>query len=356
MAHHTAYPVSQANVRQYGSHWVKPGNMVSNGAYRLAEWLPQAHVKVVKNRHFHAAEDVAIDTVYYYPTEDRSAAVRRFRSGELDLQYDVPDDQIPWIEENLPGQLIISPYLGIYYYSLNLKRKPLDDVRVRQALALGILREVLVDKITGAGEVAAYSLVPPGVSDYRPAYAEFKDWSSPQRQAEAKRLMAEAGYGPDNPLALTLSYNTSENHKKIAIAIAAMWKQLGVQAQLTNAELKVHYNNLQAHDFDVARAGWIADYNDAQNFLFLLESNNPELNYSQYANPQYDALMAQAARTVDLDRRAELLHQAEAIAMADMPYIPIYYYVSKNLVSPAVRGWKPNIKDVHPSRWMSLAR
>jgi oligopeptide transport system substrate-binding protein len=356
LAHHTAYPVSKTNVKQHGDPWIKAGNMLSNGAYRLAETMPQAHVKLVKNEHFHDADNVAIDTVYFYPTEDRAAAVKRFRAGELDLQYEVSDTQVPWLKENLPDELIIAPYLGIYYYTVNLTRKPFDDVRVRRALALAIRREILVEKITGAGEMAAYSIVPPGVSHYTSAYADFRDGATGKRMAEAQQLMQAAGFGPDNPLRFTLSYNTSENHKKIAVAIAAMWKQLGVRLQLENAEVKVHYKKLQEHDFDVARAGWIADYDDAQIFLFLLQSNNPELNYSSYSNPEFDRLMAAASVTADLDKRAALLQQAEAIAMSDMPYIPIYYYVSKNLVKTYVKGWKPNIKDVHPTRWMRIER
>lgn len=356
LAHHTAYPVSRAAVERHGEDWVKPGRLLGNGAYRLTEWQPQAHVRLDKNPYFHAAGEVRIDTVYYYPTEDRAAAVRRYRAGELDLQYDLPDDQIPWLRENLPGELHIAPYLGLYYYSINTKRAPFSDVRVRRALALALRREALVEKITGAGEVAAYSLVPPGVGGYRPAHADFKDWDADKRLQEARNLMREAGFGPDSPLQFTLSYNTSENHKKIAVAVAAMWKQLGVEVELENAELKVHYNKLQEHDFDVARAGWIADYDDAQNFLFLLESNNPELNYAGYSNPEYDALMAEAAVTIDPQQRAGLMRQAEAVALRDMPYIPIYYYVSKNLVKPYVKGWEANIKDVHPSRWLRIEK
>jgi oligopeptide transport system substrate-binding protein len=206
------------------------------------------------------------------------------------------------------------------------------------------------------GELPAYSFVPPGTGNYGdPAYVDWMDEAQEQRVEGAKALMAEAGYGPDNPLKLTLSYNTSENHKRIAIAVASMWKQnLGVQAELFNQEVTPHYNKLEGNDFDVARAGWIADYNDAQNFLYLLETRTGRQNYGRYSNPEYDRLMEQASTTTDMDKRAQYLHEAEAIAMEEQAIIPIYYYVSKNLVSTKVAGWEPNVKDIQRTRYLSL--
>jgi oligopeptide transport system substrate-binding protein len=178
----------------------------------------------------------------------------------------------------------------------------------------------------------------------------------PERVAKAKELMAQAGYGPDKPLRTQLRYNTSENHKKIAIAVAAMWRQLGVEAELFNTEVKVHYNDLQQGDFQVARAGWIADYNDPQNFLYLMETSTGVQNYAGYSNPEYDRLMDEADRAAEGKQRRELMHEAEAIAMEDMPNIPITYYVSKNLVSQAVQGWIDNTKDIHRTRFLSVQR
>ncbi len=189
-----------------------------------------------------------------------------------------------------------------------------------------------------------------------PSFVEWRNVDYAERVQRAKALLAEAGFGPDNPLKMTLRYNTSENHKKIAVAVASMWKQLGVEAELFNTEVKVHYNDLQGGDFQVARAGWIADYNDPQNFLYLLQQSTGPLNYGQYDNPEFESLMQQAAQTADLNARANLLGEAEAIAMDDQPVIPIYYYVSKNLVSDRVQGWVDNTKDIHRTRWLSLAQ
>ena len=183
----------------------------------------------------------------YYPAEDRNAATKRFRAGEIDIQYDFASEQIDWLEENLPDETRIAPWLGIYYYAFNTRKPPFDNKAVRQALSLAIDREAITDKVLRTGELPGYSFVPPGTGSYgEPSYVDWKDMPYQERVAKAKELMAEAGYGPDNPLRTTLRYNTSENHKKIAVAVAAMWKQLGVETELFNTEVKVHYNDLQA--------------------------------------------------------------------------------------------------------------
>ncbi len=355
LTHMTAYPVPRHVVDAHGDDWTKPGNIVTNGPYRLVDWQPQRAVTLTRNDAHYAAAEVAIATVVYLPIEDRTEALKRFRADEIDTYPQFPARQYRWLRANLPDETRVAPYLGIYYYPINIHRPPFDRREVRRALALAIDREIITERITGVGEVPATSFVPPGTLNYRPAFEPALGWPAERRLAKARRLLAAAGYGPETPLRFVLRYNTSENHRQVAIAIAAMWKQaLGVEVELFNSEVTVHYNALQHQDFEVARAAWIADYNDAQNFLFLAESSSGKLNYPRYANPDYDRLMDQAALTQDPAARGELLHQAEAILMHDMPYIPIYYYVSRNLVSTRIKGWVDNIEDRHRSRWLSL--
>lgn len=356
LTHYTAFPVPKALVEQHGDDWIKKENIASNGAYMLDEWVPNTHVRLVKNPNFYDAENVAIETVEYYPSEDRAAVQKRFRAGEIDIAKDFASEQFDFLKKELPDETRVAPYLGIYYYSINTKKPPFDDVRVRQALSMVIDREAITDKVLKTGEVPAYSFVPPGTGNYSdPAYVDWMDTPYPERVEKAKAMLAEAGYGPDKPIKLTLSYNTSENHKRIAIAVASMWKQtLGVDAELFNSEVTPHYNKLESNDFDVARAGWIADYNDAQNFLYLLETRTGRQNYGRYSNPEYDKLMEQAATTTDMDKRAEYMREAEAIAMAEQATIPIYYYVSKNLVSTKVVGWEANVKDIQRTRYLKI--
>ena len=355
LAHFTAYPVPKKDINKYGKDWAKDKRMVSNGPYKLAEWTPNAEIKLVKNPNFYDAKHVSIDTVYFYPQEDRAAMLKRVRAGEVDVSTDFASSDLKWLKKNLPNYVHIAPYLGTYYYPMNVQDKALKDPRVRKALAMSINREVLTQKVLGSGEVPAYSFVPPNTGTYgQPSYVSWKKWPQAKKTAEAKKLMSEAGYGTAHPLTLTLSYNTSENHKKIAIAIAAMWKSaLGVHTKLLNTEVKVHYANLKKRDYQIARAGWVGDYNDPQNFLFLLESDNVK-NYAGYHNAQYDALMKQASTEFDMKKRDALMHKAEAQAMKDMPIIPIYYNVSKDLVSPKVHGWVDNVMDIHRIRYLSV--
>lgn len=357
LTHYTAFPVPAHVVEAHGNDWVKADTIVSNGPYVLNEWVPNAQTVLDKNPQFYDAENVRIDQVIYYPQEDRSAVQRRFQAGEIHIAKDFDSGQIDWLRENLPEETRIAPYLGIYYYVFNTQRAPFDDPRVRQALSMTIHREALTDQVLKTGEIPAYSFVPPGSGNYSagPAYVEWQNTPYEERVSQAKALLAEAGFGPDNPLELELAYNTSENHKRIAVAVQSMWKALGIEANLFNREVKVHYDRLKENDFDVARAGWIADYNDAQNFLYLLETRSGPQNYGRYSNARFDELMAQSAITADLTARAEMLAEAEAIAMADQPVAPIYYYVSKNLVSSAVQGWESNAKDIQRTRWLSLA-
>ncbi len=355
LTHYTAYPVPKHVIEKVGKLWTKPENMVVNGPYKLVEWIPNTHIKETKNDKYWDAKNVVIDDLVFYTQEDRAAVQKRFRAGEIDIAMDFASDQISWLRENMPEETRIAPYQGVYYYPINSSIEPFTDVRVRQALSMAVNREAIVDKVLKTGELAAYSFVPPGVAYYEnPSEVEWKNIPFKKRQEMAKKLLKEAGFDKSNPLALTLRYNTSENHKRVAVAVASMWKQIGVKVELFNSEVKVHYADLKQGDFQVARAGWIADYNDAQNFLYLLETRTGANNYGRYSNPEYDKLMLEAEMTADLPKRAKLMQKAEAIAMADQPVIPIYHYVSKCLVAKNVIGFSDNPKDIHRWRYISL--
>jgi ABC-type oligopeptide transport system substrate-binding subunit len=355
LTHQTALPVNAKAVAELGAEWVRPGKMVSNGAYTLAEVRPGAHIRIVKNPSYWDAGHVTIDTVVFDPSEDRGNVLRRYRAGELDIADDLPNDQIDWLRKNMPRDLHIAPYAGVYYYAFNMVKPPFNDQRVRQALTMAVNREVLVEKITLAGELPAYGFVPDGTANYTSQKFSWGHMSQSAREAEALKLMRAAGYGPGKPLKFQLVYNTSENHKKIAVALAAMWKKLAVEVELVNSEAKVHFATLRQGDFQLGRSGWIADYNDAQNYLFLAETSTKQQNYSRFSNPDYDRLMAQASVTPDLAARAKLLEEAETILLREVPVLPLYFYVSKNLVSPKVSGWVDNPFDVHTMRDLKLA-
>ena len=357
LAHQSAFPVHPASVEKFGKDFVKPGNLVSNGAFMLKDFTPNDKLIVVKNPNFHDAANVKIDTEIFYPLEDRGAALRRFQAGEILSYNDVPTDQIKFIRANLGDQFKVSPYLGTYYFVFNLRKKPFDDARIRHAMSMVVDREFLAEQIWGGTMLPGYSFVPPGIDNYgTPASLPYKDISPIDRETKAIELMKAAGYGPGKPLVLEIHFNSSENHKNTSIALADMWKPLGIEVKFAATDIKTHYGLLRDKgDFDVARAGWIGDYSDPQNFLFLGESNNKGLNYATWKNADFDALMAKAAATVDLKARAALLLEADKLFNADEPYLTLLTYGSKNLVSKKISGWEPNTLDRHLARYLSVA-
>lgn len=356
LAHASSYPIHEPSLRKWGPAFTRPGHLVTNGAYQLTEWKVQSHIELTRNPHYRDAARVAIDRVLYYPTEDIQSELKRYRAGELDVSYQIPMAQAPWIRRNLADQLRVATYLGVYYYGLNLRRPPFKDNRdLREALALVIDRDLIVERLLHGMAQPALGWVPPGTSGFTPQAPRWATWSREQRLAEARRLYAKAGYSRDRPLEVEIRYNTHEDHRRIAVVIAAMWKQhLGVRTTLFNEEMKVFLNNRKQGKVTQAfRSAWIGDYDDVSTFTDILLSHHGQ-NDTGWADAEYDALLAQAARSVDPQQRAELLDQAQQRILSEWPIIPIYWYVSKHLVSPRVQGWQDNILDYHYSKDLHL--
>ncbi|WP_112662505.1 peptide ABC transporter substrate-binding protein [Microvirga flavescens] len=355
LTHQTSLPVHPGSVEKFGKDFVKPGNLVSNGAFKLAEFVPNSHIKLVKNDTYYGAKDVKLDTVMYYPTPDFAAMVRRYEAGQLDTTDDIPADQTKALKEKFKDQVKLGPYLGTWYLVINSSKAPFNDVRVRQALSMGVDREFIAEQIWGQTMQPGYSFMPPGLGNYgEPAYVEWKDASPIDREEKAKALLKEAGFGPGKPLKVEIRYNTTDNNRNTVVAVAEQWKQIGVETSFINTDGKTHFAHLRdGGDFDVARYGWIADYSDPNVFLFLLKSDNKGFNYGKYNNPEYDALLNQAASELDLKKRADLMKKAETITMKDMPWIPVMYYGKSNLISPKIHGYVHNTRGVYPSRFLS---
>ena len=355
LLHPMAFPLPKAVVSKLGKDWTRPENMVSNGAYVLREWQPQQHVRLDKNPYYRRSQEIAIDSVYYLPTEDKNTELKRFRAGELDITYDIPSDQIGWIKENLADAFHNSPYIGTYYYALNLHNPVFKDKpKLRRALALAIDRDILTSKVAQAGESPAWGWVPK-VDGYTQQSMAEKSLDKTVRLQQAKQLYADSGYSADKPLELEILYNTSDNNKKLAVAIAAMWKQtLGVKTSLRNEEWKVYLSSRKQKQFQVIRAGWIGDYNDASTFLSIFKSDVGEMNTPGYQNPDYDKLVKDAENQADNSKRLALLQQAEQVLLTDMPIIPVYFYTTQHLVNPKITGWIDNIMDVHPTQYLGV--
>ena len=355
LAHQSYYPVHRATIEAFGAkdergtRWTRPGNHVGNGPFKLKEWVLNRSIVVEKNDHYWDAEIVQLQQVVFYPIQNATTEERMFRAGQLHITNNIPVDKIELYRKEWPETLKISPFISTYYYMLNIEAPPLDRVKVRQALAMSIDRQQIVEKITKAGEFPAFSYTPPDTNGYT-ATAQV-----PYDLGRARALLAEAGY-PDGAgfPGLELMYNTSEGHRRIAIAIQQMWKtNLNINITLTNQDWKVYLDKRDSKDYQVARAGWIGDYLDPNTFLDMYTSNSGN-NDTGWSNQHYDALIAQAGETMDRERRFALFREAESVLMTELPIMPIYTYVSKSLVSPDVRGWHPNILDIHPYKYISL--
>ncbi len=354
LTHQSTYAISKANVEKFGAEFVKPGNLVTNGAYTLTEFIPNDHIKLTKNPGFYDAENVKIDVVNYIPTEDRSTAMKRFEAGEIDSNDDLPTEQLAELKAKFGDKIRIGPYLGTYYYAVKLDKEPWSNPKLRRAISMAIDRDFLAEKVWANAMLPGYSMVPPGIQGYEPAIADYADMSQIDREDEAKKILTELGYGPDKPLKMEIRYNTSENHKNTAVAIQEQLKPLGIEVSLLNTDTKTHYGHLeQKGDFDVARAGWIADYKDPESFLGISRKASGN-NYSNFNNPKFEELMDKAAAAGGNEaERSKYLSEAEAVLVNELGNMPLLYYSYKTIVSPKLKGWEDNVMDVHPSRFMS---
>jgi len=350
------FPVHGPSLAQHGAEHARPGRLVSNGAFVLTDWVVGSHVVAERNRHYWNDAATQLASVRYVHHSDAGTEFRQYRAGELDVTYVVPPQQFAWIQSNLPGELHVAPQLSVYYYGFNLRRPPFqDNPGLRRALSLVIDRERLTTAVTGVGEAPAYGWVPRGVADYTPQQFDYATRPYAERVAEARQLYRQAGYSAERPLRTEIRYNSGEVHNRLAVAIAAMWKEaLGVETTLYAEEFRALLQSIQAGgETQVFRSSWIGDYNDAYSFAQLLQTGFG-INLAGYSNPRYDALLEAATREADPARRRGLLEEAERLMLADHPVLPLYFYVNKHLVKPYVRGWTGNVMNVQYSKDLRL--
>ncbi len=341
-SHTTMKPVHQATVEKYGDKWTLPANFVGNGAYKVSEWVVNEKIVMVRNENYWDNAHTVINKVTYLPIESQVTDMNRFLAGEIDMTYEMANEHFKRMQKEQPESLKVTPYLCSYYYGFNNKKAPFDDVRVRKALSYAIDRDAVAKYIVGKGELPAYNFAHQKVAGLHFDKPEYATWTQKERNAKAKALLEEVGYTKDKPLEFSLLYNTSDNHKKIAIAVASMWKKtLGVKVNLENQEWKTFLDNRRNGNYDVTRAGWCGDYNEASTFLSLMQSNNGN-NDQFYNSPAYDGFMNAAMVAVDPAVRSDNYRQAEAQLAKDMPLAPIYHYVNARLVKPTVGGYPMN--------------
>ena len=334
VVHGTLFPAHQATIEAHGDKWTQPQNIVSNGAYMLTNWKVNERMDLERNTHYWNNDKTVVDKVTFLPIESESASLARYRAGEMDIVDSFPSDQLKTLRKEIGDEVYTTPRLCTYYYIMNVEKAPFNDVRVRKALSYAINRDIITDHILGAGQLPAYGLTPEITNNFSPTAPAYSKMTQADRNDAAAQLLAEAGYTDDNPLQLDLLYNTSESHKKIAIAISQMWKQaIPVETTLENQEWKTYLSTRHEGNFSIARAGWCGDYNEASTFLDLLGEGD---NDGRYVNQEYIDLMKTAKTMADPSVN---YNRAEEILATDMPIIPIYQYTFMKLIKPYIGGF-----------------
>ena len=354
LAHYTTRPVHKNTIEKFGdidtlgNQWTRPGNFVGNGPFTLEEWKLNQVIKVKKSENYWDAKRVKLNEIHFLPIDNVTREDFMFRSGRLHITGSVPTEKIEVYKSENPELINITPYYGTYYYRLNINKKPLDQKLVRKALSLAIDRKKITDKVAKGGQIPAYSFTPPDPNAYNPPTRLDFD---PEK---AKKLMKDAGFEGDNLPTIELLYNTSEGHQKIAEALQQMWKQtLGIDIVLTNTDWKVYLDKQNTGDYEIARAGWIGDYQDPKTFLDMMVTGRGN-NQTGWSNIDYDEYLILAANSTSQAERFSYMYEAEKILMDELPIIPIYTYTRIFMKHPSVKGWNPNLLDSHAYQFISI--
>ncbi|WP_017671885.1 peptide ABC transporter substrate-binding protein [Blastomonas sp. AAP53] len=333
--------------------WTAERPLVTSGPYRTRDWRLNDRLVLERNPHWHAGR-AKIATVVWKPVDDALAGMRLFLAGGADISGDYPQSRHAWLAAQRPGAVRTGDYLGSYYFTLNTRKPPFDDSRVRRALGMAVNRAWIARALLPMGNAPAFGIVPPALHAGAAVQPGWAGWPLARRQREARRLLAQAGYSPARPLRFEIRINSSAEHRRMAVALAAMWKPLGVEASILNSEPALHFAAMRRGDFQMARSGWIADLPAPENFLAVHRSDAGEVNYSGHADREFDALLDAAMAQGDPVRRTAAMRAAEARLIDAMPVIPLWFYRSGALVSPRVAGWTENPGNIHPSAALSL--
>lgn len=351
------YPVPKHIVEKYGVNWVNVDNLVGNGAFKLAERVVNEKIVLTPNPYYWDHKNTILTKVTFVPINHESQATKRYLANDIDITESFPKNLYKKLMKEIPNEVYIPEQLGTYYYAFNTQSGPTKDLRVRKALAMAIDRKIITQKVLGTGEKPANRFTPDVTANFTPELTLYDEYSQDELDGQAKILLSAAGYGPHNPLKLSLLYNNSENHQKIAIAVASMWKKkLGVKVELRNQEWKTYIDSRNSGHFDVIRASWIGDYNEPSTFLSLLGSKHAG-NISKYQNSQYDEILAQSAMALESNERNRLYNRAEQMIAEDAPIAPIYQYTNGRLIKPWLKGYPiENPEDVAYSHMLYIIK
>jgi oligopeptide transport system substrate-binding protein len=354
LKHYTAFPLPRHTIEKFGGDWTKPENLVVNGPYKAVEWRKGDFLRSVKNEKWEGADKLCFSEVVYFPVSNHDQMVRRAMAGEIDMNNSFPTGQLEETKKNLPGWPRISPMMATTYVVTNTKKEPFTDGRVRKALGMAMDREYITGQILRGGQIPSYNFVPVGMNDYTPAEFSWKSMPRPERLKEAAKLLQEAGYGPNKPIRFEYLYRSTGDNPRIAPVIQQNFKDIApwVQAEIRQVETQALYDALKTKNYEIADTGWVADFNDPYNFLYLLDSRTGPMNYGAYTNPAYDMLLDQSALETDPAKRSAILKQAEQLMLEDAAVLPMLTRVTQDIVSPKISGYADNAEDIHRTRYM----
>ncbi|NRN27622.1 peptide ABC transporter substrate-binding protein [Photorhabdus heterorhabditis] len=356
-ANFSLYPVNKNTVEKYGKDWIKVGNLVGNGAFKLHDRVVNEKIVLISNPYYWDHKKTVLTEVIFVPINQESHATKRYLADDLDITESFPKNMYKKLQHELPGQVYTPDQLGTYYYAFNTQHAPTNDVRVRKALSMTIDRKIIAEKVLGTGEKPAWHFTPDVTVGFHPTISDMEQRTQAELDQQARALLQIAGYGPNNPLKLSLLYNSSENHQKIAIAVASMWKKkLGVQVSLVNQEWKTYIDSRNTGNFDVIRASWVGDYNEPSTFLSLLTSTHSG-NIAKFHQVNYDKLLQLASVQTDDILRNDDYNKAEQIIAEQAPIAPIYQYTNGRLIKPWLKGYPiTNPEDVAYSHTMYIIK
>jgi len=349
------FPVHRATIAKFGAldqrgtRWTRPGNFVGNGAFALKEWTPNSRLSVEKNPHYWDAAHNQLNAVVFFPNEDIATDERNFRAGQLHLTYDLPPEKITTYRDEAPQLLRIDPFLETFFLRFNVAKPPLDNLKVRQALARALDRAAICRSVLRDSRTPAHAFTPPGTAGYT-AQA-----SVPDDFATARRLLAEAGFpGGKGFPTLEVQVKNDDLHRRVLEAIQQMWRrELGINVLIAPLEQKTWIANQQAMTYQICSSRWAGDYLDPNTFLDLWVTNGGN-NQTGWSRPEYDRLIAEAARTLDTARRQALQQQAEALLLDEVPIVPLFHGARVCLIHPAVRNWQPTLLGLHRYQYVGL--
>lgn len=357
LKHYTAKPVPKHVVEAFEDAWIHPEHIVVNGPYILRKWWSNYLIHLERNPRFFDNANVTLEHLYYYPANDVNAVTRGVQSGERGWATLFPSNQVGALRRSLPGYVHSEPSLQSQFFSFNTTRPPFNDARVRQALTMALDREFIAHQIYKTSERPAYALVPPGIANYTPtARYAWADQPLEARRAEAQRLLRAAGFGPNNPLRFELAHRNTGDNPRVAVVAQDDWGRIApwVTCVPAGVEVQVHYDNMKNKNYQIGDGSWVADFNDARNYLYLFETRTGANNYSGYSNPEFDRLVLASDNEPDAQRRAVLMAQAEQLMLNDAAFCMTIFVSSRNLVHPDLTGWSDSPEDLHRARWFGI--